>query len=236
MSEIQTDVIKSQKPIQIKGIHDGLLVTLSEGPWEASREILLEKIESEQTFFKGARIALDLGSAELHAADLGQLRDKLSDYEVTLWAVISTSETTSKTAQMLGMETALRKPQNRKPLENPEKQGFEGESAVFIRRTLRAGYRIETRNPVIVLGDVNPGAEIISAGSVIVWGKCFGSVFAGIEGNQQAVICALELRPTQLRISDMIASPAQKKGKPSPEMASIHDNNIVIESWNSKKR
>lgn len=235
MSDIQTTVENSQKGLQIKGIHDGLLVTLSEDSWEKSRVLLLEKIESEQAFFKGAHIALELGNLDLRAAELGNLRDRLSDFEVTLWAVLSTSDTTNQTARMLGIETTVRKSQSKKTQEVPEKSNLEGESAVFIRRTLRAGYRIETRNPVIVLGDVNPGAEIISAGSIIVWGKCYGSVFAGIEGDRQAIICALELKPTQMRISELIASPVQRKGKPSPEMASIQDGNIVIESWNSKK-
>ncbi len=227
----------SEKTIQIKGIHDGLLVTLSDNHWEKSRDLLLAKIESERAFFKGARIALDLGDIELHAADLGQLRDRLSDQDVSLWAVISNSEVTQKTALMLGIETSIQKNSRKKiSAVSVEKQELEGDSAVFVQRTLRAGYRIETRNHVVILGDVNPGAEIISAGNIIVWGKCFGSVCAGVEGNRHSTVCALDLKPTQLRISELIASPIQRKGKPSPEIASINENKIVIETWNSKKR
>lgn len=222
--------------LQIKGIQNGLLVTLASNEWEESRELLLEKIESDKAFFKGARLALDLGDIEIRAADLGQLRDRLSDHDVSLWAVISKSDVTLQTAQMLGIETSIQKPSKKRTSEKPEKQDLEGESAVFIQRTLRAGYRIETRNHVVVFGDINPGAEIISAGNIIVWGKCHGSVFAGAEGNYQSTVCALELNPTQMRIGDMIASPIQKKGKPLPEIAHIKENKIVIESWNSKKK
>jgi septum site-determining protein MinC len=85
------------------------------------------------------------------------------------------------------------------------------------------------------MGDVNPGAEIIAGGDVIVWGRLRGLVHAGALGDETAVICALSLNPTQLRISDQIAiSPNGSKHKPEPEKVSIRDGQIVAESWQHK--
>jgi len=86
---------------------------------------------------------------------------------------------------------------------------------------------------VVVIGDVNPGAEIIAGGDVVVWGKLRGLVHAGAYGDREAVVCALEMIPTQLRIADLITvSPAGPRDvEPIPEMASIKDGQIVAESW-----
>ena len=81
-----------------------------------------------------------------------------------------------------------------------------GEGAILVRRTLRSGYSLQHSGHVVVIGDVNPGAEIIAGGDVIVWGHLRGMVHAGAEGNDDAVVCALDLAPTQLRIGGLIAT------------------------------
>jgi septum site-determining protein MinC len=83
-----------------------------------------------------------------------------------------------------------------------------------------------------VYGDVNPGAEIIAAGDIIIWGKLRGNVHAGAEGDENAVVCALDMTPNQLRIAGYITtSPPDKRRKPRPEVASIRNNQIIVEGW-----
>ena len=84
------------------------------------------------------------------------------------------------------------------------------------------------------MGDVNPGAEIVADGNVIVWGKLSGLVHAGANGDETATVSALDLSPTQLRIADRItiAPPVDKKRVPVPETACIKDEQIVAEAWN----
>ena len=64
--------------IQIKGIRDGLLITLGEGSWPDVRDALLDHVQKQAQFLQGARLALDVGNHILRAAELGQLRDALS--------------------------------------------------------------------------------------------------------------------------------------------------------------
>ena len=81
------------------------------------------------------------------------------------------------------------------------------------------------------MGDVNPGAEVIAGGNVLVWGKLRGMVHAGALGDSEAVVCALVLAPTQLRINNKIAiSPAEGRKK-HPEMALVRDGKVVAEPW-----
>jgi len=220
--------------IQIKGIREGLLVTLGEGPWEQVQETFLEHLDEQREFMKGARLALDVGNHMLKAAELGQLRNHISEREVTLWAVLSNSPTTERTAQTLGLETRLTKPKPETAA--PQTRYQDADPAILVHRTLRSGYSLQNPGHVIVLGDVNPGAEIIAGGDVVVWGRLRGMVHAGAGGNESAVICALDLAPTQLRIAGAIAITPQRRGKSLPEMARIVDGRVVAEQWNPKKR
>jgi septum site-determining protein MinC len=108
------------------------------------------------------------------------------------------------------------------------------ETALFLNRTLRSGTRIEFSGHVVVLGDVNPGAEIIAEGNVMIWGRLRGMVHAGAKGNKSAVICALDLSPTQLRIADEVAAPLNVREHPRPEIARINkDGKLQAEFWSA---
>jgi septum site-determining protein MinC len=110
--------------------------------------------------------------------------------------------------------------------------GTEGSNGLILRETIRSGRSIYHEGHVVVIGDVNPGAEIIAGGDVVVWGKLRGLVHAGALGDRSAVICALELIPTQLRIADQIAiSPHDQRRQATPEKVSMHNGRIVAEAW-----
>lgn len=227
-------VAQKRLSVQIKGIRDGLLVTLGEGDWNDIRQSLFQQIAEQESFFKGARLTLDVGNHILHAADLGALRDQLSEREIVLWAVLSNSPTTEQTAQVLGLATRLAVPRPERSIRSLDTNLAAEENAMLIQRTLRSGFRIAFQGNVVVIGDVNPGAEIIAGGSVLVWGRLRGVVHAGAEGDEKAVVCALDLTPTQLRIASHVAVPPQRKGKPQPEMASLQNGQVVAETWNAK--
>lgn len=219
--------------VQIKGLRDGLLVTLTGEVWEEQRASLVEQIDERQAFFKGARLALDLGSQELGVNEMVDLRDMLSERGVSLWAVISESPKTEKTAQLLGLATRISKP---RPEERRQftVEDLGDETALFLNKTLRSGTRIEFPGHVVILGDVNPGAEIIAEGNVIVWGRVRGVVHAGSKGNRQAVICALDLSASQLRIADEVSALLKPQSSPHPEIASINpDGRLQSEAWES---
>ncbi len=218
---------------QIKGVRDGLLITLSEGEWPELQADLLRHIQERANFFTGARVALDVGSHILHAAELGALRDKLADFKITLWAVLTNSPLTEQTARVLGMATRIFTPRPERS-SKPALASAEGENAVFIQRTLRSGTRIVAQGSVVVIGDVNPGAEIIATGSVVVWGKLRGVVHAGSDGDERAAVYALELSPTQLRIASYIAVQPRRNGKPAPEMVHISNGQVVALHWETR--
>jgi septum site-determining protein MinC len=218
--------------MEIKGIKEGILISLDKQEWQEGKDALLCKIKEKQDFFQGAQLVFDVGNTVLGADELGEVRDMLISNGVILLGVISKSLVTQEVAKEMGLITKLEKPnlkadQKLKPLDT----ALSGEAAIFIRRTMRSGFKVAYQGHVIVLGDVNPGAEIIASGSVVVWGRLRGTVHAGAEGDLAAVVCALDLSPTQLRIASKITTTPQDQVDPKPEIASIVDGQIIAEPW-----
>jgi septum site-determining protein MinC len=122
--------------------------------------------------------------------------------------------------------------------------GREGRpGAYYLRRSLRSGQKEVSEHDVVVVGDVNQGAEVLAGGDVIVFGSLRGVVHAGYPDNTEAVVIALRLIPLQLRIGRLIARPEEGGGGsggegggrgPRPEIARVRGQRIVIEPFLGK--
>jgi septum site-determining protein MinC len=222
--------------LTIKGVKDGLLIQIPDGPWEQVQESLMATLSEQSDFLRGARLALQVDERELGAGDLGSLRTMLAEHDVTLWAVLSSNEVTHSAGADLGLALSLRS-QGTDQADREASIDTEilGEEAILIKRTLRSGHSIRHPGHVTIIGDVNPGAEIIAGGNVIVWGRIRGVVHAGATGDEEALVCALDLAPTQLRIAGQISVSPSRKGKPKPECARIKDTQLIAEPWRVKR-
>jgi septum site-determining protein MinC len=229
----------SQARVNIKGTSDGLVINIGAGAWNTLLAELAARLENTASFFKGGRVALYVGSRQLTQRQLQSIGELLDRHQMSLWAVISQSDETSRVAASLGLETELAPP----PVPHPASQAAESQreesKAILVRRTLRSGQALRHSGHIVLIGDVNPGAEITAGGDVVVWGRLRGTVHAGAGGDDSAVVCALVLAPTQLRIGQHIArSPGGEPGQgveyPQgivPEMAFVQDGQIVAEPW-----
>ncbi|OGO68574.1 MAG: septum site-determining protein MinC [Chloroflexi bacterium RBG_19FT_COMBO_62_14] len=216
--------------VSIKGTGQGLVLSVPAGEWTEIRRAVVQAIDERADFFRSARLALQVDAHELGAAELGGLRDELARRDVGLWAVLSTSPITKSAAADLGLALELEKP-DAPADEQPLDTLIDGEEAVLVIRTLHSGNVLRNPGHVIVMGDVNPGAEIAAGGNVIVWGRLRGVVHAGAGGDEAAVVCALDLAPTQLRIAGQIAVSPERRKYPGPEIARIRDGQLIAETW-----
>lgn len=100
----------------------------------------------------------------------------------------------------------------------------------FHKGSLRNGQKIEFEGSVVVVGDVNPGAEIKAGGNIIVLGQLKGMAHAGCKGMTDAFVTAIFMAPVQLRIADIITRfpEENKKGPKSPEYAFIQNGQIFV--------
>lgn len=74
----------------------------------------------------------------------------------------------------------------------------------FHKGSLRSGQRVEFEGSLVIIGDVNPGAEVIAGENIVVVGYLRGLAHAGAKGNRDAIIEAVEIDATQLRIADIV--------------------------------
>jgi septum site-determining protein MinC len=226
--------------ISFKGTREGLLITLGEGAWhEVLNELAMQLSRpSAQSFFKGARVILDTGGRPVAVIELEELIALFAQHEMTLTSVMG-----ERQAQEAFDQVQASLPAPPESLTQGNDQGHLGEEelppdtayALLIHRTVRSGQAIRHAGTVVVIGDVNPGAEVIAEGDVIVWGKLRGVVHAGASGNENSIVGALILSPTQLRIGGYIArSPDDRRSNNwAAEIARVREGQIVVEPWSA---
>ena len=235
-------MVNQTEQINIKGIREGLLLTIEDG---TSFDAMISRLEAElsakEAFLQGSAITLQIGLRPLQQSQLMQLQKLFDRHNLSLRAILTDEESTRTAARNLGFATRLSGSQtdlnghvvsNQTSAQQEQETRDNHPGGLVLKETLRSGRRVYHEGDVVVIGDVNPGSEIIAGGDVIVWGRLRGLVHAGALGDNTAVICALELTPTQLRIYDQIAiSPTEQEQNPKPEKAYIKDGQIIAEQW-----
>ncbi|MEP6774603.1 MAG: septum site-determining protein MinC [Chloroflexota bacterium] len=123
-------------------------------------------------------------------------------------------------------------------------RGWEGVAeagvGLFLRCSLRPGQSVRYGGDVCIMGDVEMGAEVVAEGDVVVWGALRGVVHAGVGGDDEAVVCALKMNPTQLGVAGILARfPGMDTGyladTQPPEMARLEGGRIVVEAWRPER-
>lgn len=220
--------------VALKGTRDGLVLYLDPA---ADFKLLISELDNlmknSDQFLQGATLRCYAGqrefSEEEHAALTAVL--KQCGLEIAGWLTPEEVYLPSKTRSGAAEErTHLRE------------EGMVEGHCLFIQRTLRSGKSVQYEGHVVVLGDVNPGAEIIATGNIVVLGSLRGVAHAGATGDRAASVSAFHLAPTQLRIADLVTrAPEDEDDGRGPEVARIKDDQLMVEAagmsgWRSKAR
>ncbi len=172
----------------------------------------------------------------LESNDSADMLEALSDEQKTLLANKVTVELSEKTPWSLLESIAQKVSEVGGKLETVRPPSSvvrtKGET-IIVAKTIRAGGIVESTGSLIILGDVNAGAELIAEDDIIVIGTLRGVAHAGATGNELAVIWAQKILSPQLRIAGVLAqaggdSPGDNK---NPEVAHLKDGQIVIRPW-----
>ncbi len=220
--------------VRVRGTKEGVTITFGFGEWNDLLQELDAYLNRVPHFFRGGRVAVSVGLRQLSPEDIHALGDLLSKYDMTLWAIWSTSEDTQREAAALGLETGLDDFRS----DNARRSDVlsEVEKGKIVMGPVRSGQRIQYEGSIVVLGDVHPGAEIIADGHIIVWGHLAGIAHAGASGRVDTIICALNFNPTQVRIGPYVAQGGAQETPGVPEMAHVVEGYIVVEPWTGKRR
>lgn len=188
--------------------------------------------EQNQTINEELVVALDRIFGESNFEDTFSGKEISSaPVDVTQEAANTVEEVSSDDIQVVTLE-------EEDDIEELRKHDRETEQfpTLYIHRTLRSGQSISSDGNIVIIGDVNPGAEIIAKGDITVWGILGGIAHAGSDGNTYSKIRALKLNPIQIRIGNVFARRPDTVNTPYihksdsyvPEEARVNKNHIVI--------
>lgn len=213
---------------RIKGGKGGLsLVIDHEAEVSAVIDVLRHHVSSSPAFFRGAALRLQTDGRMLSEPELGLLSDAVKECGMVLEEGVCEAAAQGEHKVLPANSPVSEQKEWRDMYDRPE------ERALLIKRTVRSGQSITFEGNVVIRGDVNPGADVICTGDIIVLGALRGVAHAGAAGDRNAVVMAFWLEPTQLRIADVISRAPDEKGpRPAgPELARVRDDMIQIESY-----
>ena len=225
----------SRPIIELKGYRDGLYLIIDPVvPMKQIEPAIEERMTSLGDSLAGMSLDIDVGSRPLSEQQLSRLKTILhGNYGLEINRIINASGRSSQVAErpQISSVPALRLE------EHLRYDNFlaERENTHLIRNTLRSG-QVERflEGNVVILGDVNPGAEVTAAGDIVVLGTLRGIAHAGALGNMSAVVVALNLIPMQLRIGRFITRPPAEtqRSRNGAEIARVRGENIIVEKYN----
>jgi len=212
----------------IKGQLDGISITLSEtDEFDVLQEDLRKKVSRGKRFFGGSDTAVSFKGRSLSENEEQSLID----------IIISETNLDVTFVQSKGFDAPIPgKPQSQSAIPKIATQapfGLNGKESntTYYKGGLRSGQSIKYNGSVVVMGDVNPGSEVVAGGNVVILGALKGMAHAGANGDNTCYIAALDLRPTQVRIADIISYvPAitGKKSNASPGYAYINHGQVFV--------
>lgn len=208
----------------IKSFQNGLSIFLDdEMPFSKLIEEIAFKFKESAHFFKNASMVVSFEGRELSDLEERQIVNTITaNSDLNIICIMGKNEDTNK-----NYVKALQKlSYHQQALEN---------AGQFYKGTLKDGQMLETENSVIVLGDVYPGASIVSNKDIVIIGGLYGQAYAGGSGDEGHFVVALEMSPEKLKIGDFKYKTSEKQSKWSikpkiqPKIAYVKDQRVIIE-------
>lgn len=205
--------------VVIKGNKAGMSVFLDpDVPFEQLLEDIATKFQESAKFWGSVQMTLTLEGRTLTPSEEFQVINVITEHsQIEILCLIDRDAN-----RMKQCEKAL----NEKLME------LSATTGQFFRGNLREGESLESEASIVIIGDVGRGAKVTAKGNVVVLGELNGTVIAGVAGNRDAVIVAIDMAPIQLRIAEY-SGKFQDKGKKlgrGPMMACVEQDTISIKS------
>ena len=213
-----------KNPVIIKSFQNGLSIYLDdEMPFAQLLEEIAFKFKESAHFFKDASMVLSFEGRNLSDQEERQIVNTITaNSALNVMCIMGKNEETNK-----NFVKALQKvTYHQQAMEN---------AGQFYKGTLKDGQVLETEHSMIVLGDVYPGASIISNKDIVVLGGLYGQAYAGGNGDEGHFVVALEMSPEKLKIGDFKYKTSEKqskwpiKPKVQPTIAYVQDGRVIIE-------
>lgn len=189
---------------------------------EEIKKHLQQKMEASRGFFKGAKFTIYRKQRDIPPLERRELEAICRRYGLI---------PNSKIKVPCIKTTQKREPKKVYPFPYPS--GVTNNPALLYKKSLRSGQSLNYPGHIVVIGNINPGAEIIAGGSIAVMGMCRGSIHAGINGDRSAKIVAFRLAPAVLSIAGVPARSSSHNSDPAsyPEVAYLQKDKIIVKRY-----
>jgi len=228
-----------QTIVAIKGVDDKLEVYFNEmASYPSLREDLIQKLQNNKNFFLNSNAKVVISGRNLSSAQRREIKRIFAmDYGINdVYYADEIKQMTEPAEMYQTSESEEKEPPSATfgEIELVSREYFDAKS-IFISATVRSGQRIECEGDIVVLGDVNPGAEIIAGGSIAVFGTLRGLAHAGAGGREDVCVAALYMKPKQLRLSGRVLMPEEnRKDTAVGEIAQLVEGKVVFRPINRK--
>jgi septum site-determining protein MinC len=192
--------------------------------WNDLLEQLQQKITAQsESLEPQTLIYLQAGDRLLDVRQIQEISEILETQKLILHSVSSSRRQTAIASVTAGLSVE----QGNKSLTllnsklKSEENAIPQDDPLYVKMTVRSGIEIRHNGTVIIFGDVNAGGEVIATGDILIWGKLKGVAHAGAKGNSSAIVMALHLEATQVRIADFVARVDSPTTNFSPEIAHV---------------
>ena len=215
-----------------KGGKNGIVIIMDErASFKQIEASLRSKIRSASKFFADAKTIISFKGKELSEVEILSLVE-IINAETDLH--ISFVEDMTGTFEVNVFDKEAKTNLSKENI-NKEKilERLTSGDAYFQKSGLRSGQAINHNGSIVILGDVNAGAEVVATGNVVIFGAARGMVHAGSGGDRGAFVCAMSMQPIQLRIADIITYFPKEvinenKHKIDPVYAFVQDEEIYV--------
>lgn len=195
-----------------------------------------EELARANGFFRDSPVILHFGNRQINKDEWRSLKEILHREGLLLRYAVSTIQESREILYKEGLPVRDTLPPSAP--DAAQAPPMSGGNALYIRRNLRSGQKETFDGDIVLVGDINQGAEILAGGDVVIFGTVRGMIHAGYPDNTEAVVIALNLTPLQLRIGPIIAraedSPKNRRRSQHPEMACVKDEQIMILPYQGK--
>ncbi len=206
--------------VVIKKYKDGLTVLLNPDiPFESLYTALGRKFRESANFFGQAKLVISFEGRELDPYEERLLVDAISDNtELSILHIMGNDDDRNSQYYKAGSRFLGKGGDNQ---------------ARYYKGTVKAGEILEADTDIIILGDVNPGGEVVSSGNIIVFGTLYGTAKAGSKGDDGHFIIALELKPIRVAIGETYTTRFGRRShfraKAAPKIVYLREGELMID-------
>ena len=210
-----------RQSVKLKGVGDGLRVTIDPSrSADVLKRDLTAVFERLNDLAVQSKVVLDTESEERH----GALLDELGRFLKARFKVEAVSATP-------GGRSRSREEQRTRKRDMDRSWQHHRSHVLMLAGRVRSGQKVTARKHLTIMGDVNPGAEVVAGGDILIMGSLKGKAAAGHPDDGEKIIVALDFQPEQLQIGSHVVTgiPAFQEGR--AQFAHLVNNKILVDDY-----